>query len=405
MSKSKARKQKKPKINKLMYYVLIPLLMLVARIKYRLRIDKSAMRGKKGPFLVLGNHTSPIDFLFFSGIMYPRKLNYVVAYNMYFRPFYRAVLTKFNCISKVQFFPDYNSIKQIKRFLDNDTSVLIFPEGRVTVDGTNGYIAPSIGKLVKWLGYPVVSGITKGGYVSWPKWGKKPRASKISLKLEQILSPEDVKTMSADEIAKTIAENLQYNDNVALIENGRKILGDRIAEGLEDLLYKCPNCKAEYKMQTHKKTIYCTQCGYSAVYNNNGLITSEYKNKVFERIDLWFNYQRETIKKDIKKPDFLLQDIVQVAMINEKNNRVTVVGEGQLSLTNDGLAYKGLINEEEIELFFASANMPAVAYVIGESIDMYENKTIYRFIFNNDRRSTKYNLAVEEIYKLTQLKD
>jgi 1-acyl-sn-glycerol-3-phosphate acyltransferase len=382
-----------------MYYTLIPILVTIAKIKYGLRTDRSALRGKKGPFLVLGNHTSPIDFLFFSGCVFPKPLNYVVAQNMYYRNFYHMILTMFHTIPKQQFAADYNCIKQIKRYLDNKTSVLIFPEGRVTPDGTTGYIAPSIGKLVKWLGYPVISGITKGGYVSNPKWGRK-RTSKVRLKMEEILSKEDIAKMSADEIATFITEKLQYNDNLSQIEDGRRINGYRIAEGLECLLYKCPKCGAECENVTELKELSCKVCGNSVSYNNEGTITANKEGDVaFERIDLWFSYQRDCVKKEVGEDGFELSDKVKLCMINEKEHLFNEVGVGIVRLNKDGIFYSGSKDGETFEISFALDNLPTVAYRIGYDFEVTERGVIYRFEFTERNISTKYSLAIEELYK------
>ena len=47
------------------------------------------------------------------------------------------------------------------------TTLIVAPidEGRITVDGSTGYIAPSIGKLIKFLNCPVIKGITVGSYL------------------------------------------------------------------------------------------------------------------------------------------------------------------------------------------------------------------------------------------------
>lgn len=400
--KEKAKKKgkvKKAHINYLMYYALIPLLIIMAKVKYGLKTDRSALRGKKGPFLVLGNHTSPIDFCFFNGCVFPKPLNYVVAQNMYYRNFYRMILTSFHTIPKQQFAADFNCIKQIKRYLDNKTSVLIFPEGRVTADGTTGYIAPSIGKLVKWLGYPVISGITKGGYISNPKWGRK-RAGKVRLKMEQILSREDIERMSANEISDFIIEKLQYNDNLSQIEDNRRVKGYRIAEGLEKLLYKCPKCGAECAHESALREMHCTKCGNSVTYTNEGPVVANKEGDVaFERIDQWFKYERDCVNAEIQDPEFELSDKVNLNMIDESEHLFKKVGEGIVRLNKDGVFYKGTKHGEEVELHFSLDNLPTVAYRIGFDFEITERGDIFRFEFTERLISTKYSLSIEELYQ------
>ena len=65
---------------------------------------------------------------------------------------------------------------------------------------------------------------------------------------------------------------------------------------------KCPNCGKEFSLSIINDTIKCENCGneirvdecYNLSANNN-------ESKVLiDRIDLWYNYQRKEVKKEIK---------------------------------------------------------------------------------------------------------
>ena len=201
-------------INMPLYRFCARLFKVVGKIRYGFKVDKSAIKGLKGPFLVLGNHTSWVDFLYFSNCVYPHPVNVVVTSNVFYMKFLGKVFTDFGAIPKKQFTSDFSCIKHIKRNLDNGNSVLLFPEGRITVDGSTGYIAPSIGKLIKFLDCTVVAGVTHGGYTGGPKWGK-PRRTKVTLKLAPVLTKEEIKNMSAADIAAKITNSLRFDDNTA----------------------------------------------------------------------------------------------------------------------------------------------------------------------------------------------
>ena len=155
-------------INMPLYRFCARLFKVVGKIRYGFKVDKSAIKGLKGPFLVLGNHTSWVDFLYFSNCVYPHPVNVVVTSNVFYMKFLGKVFTDFGAIPKKQFTSDFSCIKHIKRNLDNGNSVLLFPEGRITVDGSTGYIAPSIGNLIKFLDCTGVAGVTPGGYTGGP---------------------------------------------------------------------------------------------------------------------------------------------------------------------------------------------------------------------------------------------
>ncbi len=58
-------------INMRLYRFCARLFKVVGSIRYGFKVDKTAIKGMKGPFLVLGNHTSWVDFLYFSNCVYP----------------------------------------------------------------------------------------------------------------------------------------------------------------------------------------------------------------------------------------------------------------------------------------------------------------------------------------------
>lgn len=405
MDKEKKTKQAKKRtktrtINMWLYRTYIPVLIFLARIIFGLKTDKSRIKKLDGPFLVLGNHTSPVDFLFFCGCVYPKPLNFVVASNMYYTGVYGWYLKRYNTISKKQFSADLGCIKNIKRNLDNGTSVLLFPEGRVTVDGTTGYISPTIGKLVKWLGYPVVSGITEGGYVSNPKWGRHKRSTQVKLSLDMILSKEDIAKMSAKEISNYIIGKLQYNDNQQLIDKGGYIPGVRLAEGLDKILYKCPKCGAEFRNTSQYMEMKCTACGNTIRYCNDGRIAPVGDSVAYPLISDWYKFQRDTLKEEVKNPDYTLSDKVVFQLNNRELGKFAEVGRGIITVNKENIIYEGTVNNEIKRLEFKIQNHASLAFVMGRNIEISEEENIFRFEFIDGLYSTKYVMAIEEIYKL-----
>lgn len=102
----KSSKNDKKTINMFLYRTLMPVLIGLSKIIVGVRTDKSALKGVKGPYLIVGNHTSPIDFLYFTAGVYPKPINFVVAENMIYRKVYGAFIRSFGTIKKKQFTAD-----------------------------------------------------------------------------------------------------------------------------------------------------------------------------------------------------------------------------------------------------------------------------------------------------------
>lgn len=267
------------------------------------------------------------------------------------------------------------------------------------MDGSTGYIAPSIGKLIKFLNCPVIKGITVGSYVTRPKWGKK-RPGKVTLKMEPLLSTDDIGDMSNEEIYEYILKNFSYDDNVAFKEQNRKVYGLRLAETLEKLLYKCPRCGAEFKNESKYRTFRCTACGNTVKYNTDGTLSPSGENdKCFEFVSEWYKFQRDEVKKEIENPDYSFEENVTLLLTDDKTHRFEEAGKGKIVLDKNGITYVGTKCGQEFFGTFGLKNHPTVAYKLAQNIEIAEDNEIFKFVFENGFHTAKFVLAVEELHK------
>ena len=283
--------------------------------------------------------------------------------------------------------------------MDNGISVLLFPEGRITVDGATGYISPSVGKLIKFLGYPVISGITVGGYATKPKWGRK-RPGRVTLTMEPVLSAEEIRTMTKEEIFDVISEKFSYDDNWAFAERGRKVFGFRLAEKLEKILYKCPRCGAEFKNVSKGNKLRCAECGNTVIYRRDGTLEPEKNDDVgFKYISDWYAYERDEVKKETCNEYYAFSENVILSIASGDTGYFSYAGEGVLTLNQNEIFYNGTENGEKTLKSFGLLNHATVAYKLARNVELAEDETIYRFEFENGFHTAKFVLAVEELHK------
>jgi len=138
----------------------------------------------------------------------------------------------------------------------------MYPEARYSPCGTRSYIPESLGKLVKKNGVPVVACVHHGNHLHSPFWNfRKKRKVPLHTTVTKILTSEQIKQMSVDEINAAIVNALEYDDYRYQKENGILVKEDYRAEGLHKVLYQCPNCMTESKMNSKGTEIFCTECG------------------------------------------------------------------------------------------------------------------------------------------------
>ncbi len=435
-TKDKTKKKgakKKVRFSALYCFFFLTLTRFVSRflLHCKGRKSKAFKRELKiGPMLIMSNHLSAYDFINFSAPLLGHKVNFVVAENMMFsKPIFAKLISSYHAIPKRQYFADFTCIKQIKNNLDSGISVILCPEGKVSADGKTGAIGESTARLVEWLGYPVGVCKLEGASFVRPKWAYNKRKGKNFASYDLLFTKDDVKSLSREEIYKKLVEALDHNEHKWQIENEVEFKGERYAEGLDRILYVCPKCGKEYTLSTKDSEITCSNCGNRVRYENTGrLVALSENSKTFERIDLWFDWQRSLVKEQVKAADFCLQDKVKLFVENETKNGYRYIADGTLTLKNGELIFvsssdtrlknvkaefkvnnlaceetggeREPVEEEFLNLAFNVAKSDTIAYQPGTLIDMYDENHTYRFMFEDRFAATKYALAVEELYKI-----
>lgn len=374
------------------------ILRLIFRVKICCRKEYKSVKAIKGPILAIGTHHSPIDFLLMSNLLAPKRLGFVVAANMFYDKRYAwAIKMMGNSIPKKQFAADFECVKSIKKMIDNGVSIGLYPEGRVSVDGTESYIGKSISKLIKWLGVPVVLVKSNGAFLSMPRYNLNFHRGRIEMSAKMLFTKEDIQTKSADDIQTLLDQEFKYNEFEYQEKNRIAFSGKRPALGLDKLLYKCPKCGIEFQMEAYLNTLHCAACGNTATIDKYGAITPDDGGVCYPRVDLWYKYQKDTLEKEINAAeDYTLVCDVGLAVNDEDSGQFNSIEHGSLSLSKQGYLYNG---ESGRELKFSIANTPSIAFVTGTSIDFFHDNVIYRFCFDKAPMSTKYNIATELLHK------
>ena len=415
------------------YYVLFVTLSSLARVFFNgkcVQTEAFKEAKKKGPMLVMCNHASALDFVFFTPPFGFKKMTFVVAENMlYSTPFLAKIIRKADAITKKQYIADLSCVRRIKKSLDGGVSVALCPEGQVASCGKTGIVPNANGKLMKFLGYPVAICHTHGGGLSRPKWGYGARRGKVITHCDVLYTPEQIQEKSADELYAGLVEALQFNEHKYQVENGIEFKGKNRAEGLERILYRCPKCGAEYQMVTSGNVISCKACGNSLEYTLIGKLVPLTEGSVSpERIDLWYDMEREVVKEKISKEDFSLTNEASLFIEKPEVYNYRFVTSGVATLDSEKITFKSNISErpkkiiteygvgkfdvaldysegtEPVEeefkdLTFNIRNNESCAFNPGLSLEMYDAKHSYRIMFTKENASTEYALAIEELYK------
>ena len=370
--------------------------------------DNVGVKDIKDNFIVVSNHASRLDYIYVGLPFLPHTLNFISGYNEFFRSHLFGILRFLQVIPKKNFTADIYTVKEVSRVLKNGGNVMIFPEGMSSISGSNQPVALGSGKFIKHFGLPVYMCKISGGYLTNTKYNLEERPGRVDVTIDKLFTPEELETLSAEELEKTLNEKL-YHDDYEWNKTARVKFRSRdgFANNMEDLLYRCPRCGKEFTMKGVKNEIYCENCGNGATINEYyDLIPFDDKCVIPETPKLWFDEERRVVKEEVKKDDFCLEEEVELAVLPEfkpiKNKETGVlVGKGTLTLTRKGLAFSGDKNGEKFEFFVEPKNLPTYGMCTDVNFFYTFVDGVYYEFRPKLRRTAKFLLATEEIHRLS----
>ena len=290
---------------------LIWILCKIVLIGTDYKVEKIGMDGLKPPYLLLSNHMYFIDFKLCAMGTHPHRVNNVVNIDGYYRRPWLLELIGAICTRK--FTMDLHLVKSIAKVLKRGDVLSMYPEARYSPCGTTSYLPDSLGKLVKMNKVPVVVAIHHGNHLHSPFWNfRKKRKVPLYTTMTQILTAEQVKTMTAAEINEAIRKAFRYDDYRYQKENGILIKEPYRAEGLHKVLYQCPHCMTESQMDSKGDEIFCKACGKRWKWQEDGWLKAVNGETEFDHIPDWFEWERLQVRGQIERGEYRFEDDVDV---------------------------------------------------------------------------------------------
>lgn len=310
-NKKRYKTAKYPLRQPLIIVWLIWLLSKIILIPQKYKVEKINMENLKPPYIVLSNHMYFIDFELASMVTTPHSVNNVVSIDGYYR---RPWLMEFiGAICTRKFTMDIHLLKSIRKVISRGDILCMYPEARYSPCGITSYMPESLGMLVKRLKVPVVAIVHHGNYLHSPFWNfRKKRKVPLYTTATQVLTPDDIKSMTDTEINVALRRALDYDEYRYQKEKGIKITESFRAEGMHKILYQCPHCMTESKMASEGSEIFCRECGQRWTLNEDGTLSANEGETEFSHVPDWFRWEREQVEKQILAGEYSFEDEVDV---------------------------------------------------------------------------------------------
>ena len=367
---------------------------------FKLKVIKNEAKRAKGPYVIIQNHESYIDF-------YPtfkalNKTSHIVMSNSFYQTSsIRSAMKKCGVIPKQQFQTSITDLKRMKSALEAKRPLVFFPQGLMSEDGISTNVPVATGKALKWFKQDVYLAHIKGTYLTSPKWSTVKRKGKTTLEITKLFSKEDLEKLEQEEIEKIVEEKLYFdaykNQEKDLIEYKN---GDLI-EGLHFPLYKCPKCGKEFTMNTSLNRIYCASCGNEGYADKYGFLHPKTENDVIYKLPSdWSRFIQTELEKEIREnDDFTLTDEVKVEKLDYDLHKFTTFGHCKVSMLKDKVILTLLEHDNETKEFDTRL-IYLFPYASGKYFELQDGLDIYRVHLSNPNEISKWMNTLKVRYRI-----
>lgn len=355
------------------------------------------------PFLIVGNHVNNFDPVMTSSNQH-RVIHWVANDAVFRHPFLRWAFQQVQTIPKTKGMSDLDTVRFMHKKAREGGIIGLYPEGQTSWDGLTQPLTPATPKLVKLLKIPVVAVVTKGGYISQPRWvwTKDLRKSRVVLEVKVLISQDEIKSLKVDEIEERLRKGLFNDDFQFQKDNPVKLKSKNRAETLELFTYICPKCKTVDALKSEKHNVRCQSCDWEFTIDEYGLFPDKSVNFPFESLSEWSSWQKDTTSKMVA--DYMALDDPEEALIHNENlTLLTGKGlvplrplcKGDLKLLQDRLEF---IPHKGDTMVFPIEELEALSIFKQQKFEFYHEKVLYRFHYGTPRDSAyKWLKFLEEI--------
>ena len=354
-------------------------LALYCRIVYGLRIPRREEQIRQQSLILL-NHQTPFD-QFFVGV-YCTKPVYYMATEDIFSNGWVSKLIKW-LVAPIPIKKQTTDIKAVMNCIKvakEGGNICIAPEGNRTYSGKTEYMNPAIAPMAKKLGLPIVLFRIEGGYGKEPRWSDVIRRGKLNVTVSRVISPEEAKTMTPDQLAKAIEEGLYVNEACV----NRDFRHKNLAQYLERAIYVCPECGLS-SFESHGDIIECKKCGRKTRYLPSKELQGIGFESPFRFVNDWYEYQKDfvnafdpTVFTD--KP--IYEDRAKVSEVIVYERKEVLMEDAPVRLFGDRI--------ELGDTVLPFAEISTVAVLGKNKLNIYHTEKLYQLKSNKRFNALKY---------------
>ena len=310
---------------------LRPIALAVVKFKFGYKYKKVVNPPEN--YIVLSNHVTDYDPILV-GLSFPRQMYYVASEHITrWGWIYKVLNFVFEPIIRYKATVAASTVMDILRRVRKGNNVCIFAEGVRTWDGVTAPVVPATAQLVKSARCGLVTYRIEGGYFASPNWASSgnTRKGKVYGAPVSIYTKEELAKMSVEEIDEIIKRDLHEDAYERQQKEMDPYRGNKLAEGMESLIFLCPKCRAHNTLTSKKDTVTCSACSHSFTYDKYGMLHGIDCKTVYE-LNQW---QRGELAKDVEND--VQYTAPNASLFTIDGHELKNVCEGDAHITNEAI--------------------------------------------------------------------
>lgn len=205
-----------PRFSPALYWTARRLVWWFLRGIYRIEVRGTGNIPWKGPVVLAANHCSFLDPPVLAMVSPNRNVRFMARDTLYSNPFARWFFPRVGLIALDRTRGDLAALRTAISSLKGGDLVALFPEGTRSPDGQIKEAKGGIGFLIAKSGAPVVPARIFGTYEAMPKGSGRLRRSRISVRVGEAITPEEIQAAMPEKGAYEAAAALVMSRIAAL---------------------------------------------------------------------------------------------------------------------------------------------------------------------------------------------
>ena len=379
----------------------------VATFIFRRKILRNEIKGKQGPFVVIANHQAALDFVNLIGAT-SRPMSFVIS-NAFFNTLpVKGFIKALGMIPKQQFQTTVRDMKRMKAVVEQGEPIVIYPAGLMCEDGLSTPIPAATYKFLKWLDADIYVAKTEGTYFAMPKWSDRFRPGRTYLDIYQLFTRDELKNQDIAQIRQKAESALLFDAYREQENHPIKYARANDLQGLENVLYQCPHCLAEFTVENvDTDRLRCSACGYEQQSDEYGFLhKASAKGEEIRYVSDWSRMIYARLKENILAGTLeSLTSKTAIHMIDYDKKKFIEVGQGVLRLNSQNFLFEGRIRGQDVTLTVPIAGVPTLPFKPGKNMDLQQGSDIYRCVLTDGRLVMKFINMVKIFHELTPVPD